>query len=543
MSYILSPRNGRKVKVGSKEFNNLISDPKYKDALLVKSPQKYGCSNHHVSALSVNSDYGRMEKVGNVSLPSLPSVSSITSPSKLSLPPLSSITSPSKLTLPPLSVSNGKTNTNGKTKTQNKPSEEGSINQPSEQVSENKIELPASPRSPSNSLIDFRLPILPPINLPTLPKIQTNKQTKERGTKDKKTETQAHKTEIKEQDLNVLSDKDLEETLNMPFYDIPTLEAMVDNIRQPARKAKVIEMIKQRKYEDARGVKTRGWIGRAPSRGSERHQLQEVCGQKCFLGPGESFPVCPSPRLTEGQNPCQLDCGGAQAALIRAKQWKHDDVAAKAEVVVAACNAQGLKAFVPPTSPLLPPLSSLPRLSDLPPISVSSRTDTKQKITLPVLMTTAGKMDKYGAGLRHGRRVRRRTAAVMSNYDNSTNNNNVDDDNTNNNNDNGNTDGDDMVEDIDNEVYGSSHGNHGHHSQEHHGHHSHDHHGHSHDHHGHHSHDHHGHHSHDHHGHHSHDHHGHHSYDHTTKVTNHNNMYGKMGTELEKKTSGCGCGN
>lgn len=151
------------------------------------------------------------------------------------------------------------------------------------------------------------------------------------------------------------NDKHLEEILSMPFYDIPTLEETLKNTTQPGKRAKIEEMINEKRYLEGRGIKTRGWISRSPQKGSERHQLKSECGDKCFLLPeSEKFPICASPKLNEGKSVCAIDCGGVNAALIRARQWGYDDVAAKAEIILEKCNQEGLKNFLP--SVYFPPL-------------------------------------------------------------------------------------------------------------------------------------------------------------------------------------------
>lgn len=75
---------------------------------------------------------------------------------------------------------------------------------------------------------------------------------------------------------------------------------------------------------------TRGWAVDFPLKGKERQELYRKCGQKCFLGPNLSFPVCK--RCTDGScNSCRYDKRGVQAAFQRARQWGHSDVAAKAD--------------------------------------------------------------------------------------------------------------------------------------------------------------------------------------------------------------------
>jgi len=164
--------------------------------------------------------------------------------------------------------------------------------------------------------------------------------------------------------LSPVSKKDeLEEILSMPFADIPTLEETLKKTKQPAKRAKLERMIKEKKYLEGRGIKTRGWDARAPTRGKERHQLHRECGDKCFLLPeSEKFPICASPRMTGGKSKCEIDCSGVLAAKIRAKQHGYDQISKKAEKILEKCEKDGLEHFVPKkTLKELPPLS--PKLS------------------------------------------------------------------------------------------------------------------------------------------------------------------------------------
>jgi hypothetical protein len=140
------------------------------------------------------------------------------------------------------------------------------------------------------------------------------------------------------------------------FAPIPTLQETVKHTNQPSKREKLENM----NEEEGRGIKTRGWASRSPTRGAERHQLKKDCGNKCFLLPGEEkFPICQSPRMTGGVSNCTPDCTGIESAYIRARQYKYDDVAEKAKALLKECNSEGLKNFVPspsksPRSPRMP---------------------------------------------------------------------------------------------------------------------------------------------------------------------------------------------
>ncbi len=98
----------------------------------------------------------------------------------------------------------------------------------------------------------------------------------------------------------------------------------------PSRKAKkrTLEVQIARKSK-GRGIRTRGWRAAAPQKGTERHELKQKCGDKCFLRPeSEGFPICAA--LREGKG-CAIDCRGVVAAKVRARQYKYPKVAQRAE--------------------------------------------------------------------------------------------------------------------------------------------------------------------------------------------------------------------
>jgi hypothetical protein len=72
-----------------------------------------------------------------------------------------------------------------------------------------------------------------------------------------------------------------------------------------------------------------GWSARAPRRsGGERGALLAECGDRCFLMPGVlKFPIC----ARRGR--CRMDCGGVQAAIMRARQWGYNDVENRARAL------------------------------------------------------------------------------------------------------------------------------------------------------------------------------------------------------------------
>lgn len=62
-----------------------------------------------------------------------------------------------------------------------------------------------------------------------------------------------------------------------------------------------------------RNVPWKGWKKIKPST-HEKTVMMRKCGQKCFLGPNKSFPVCE-------KGTCKVSRKGVYAAYVRAKQW------------------------------------------------------------------------------------------------------------------------------------------------------------------------------------------------------------------------------
>ena len=75
--------------------------------------------------------------------------------------------------------------------------------------------------------------------------------------------------------------------------------------------------------KNGRGSATRGWSKLSPGT-SERRTMKAKCGNKCFLGPGISFPIC-----TKGT--CTINRKGVQSAYNRARQYKYGLVAFRAK--------------------------------------------------------------------------------------------------------------------------------------------------------------------------------------------------------------------
>jgi len=69
----------------------------------------------------------------------------------------------------------------------------------------------------------------------------------------------------------------------------------------------------QRRRNTRKAVPWRGWAKQAPSQ-KQRTKMLKNCGEKCFLGPKKSFPIC-------RKNTCKVSSKGLWAAYVRSKEW------------------------------------------------------------------------------------------------------------------------------------------------------------------------------------------------------------------------------
>jgi hypothetical protein len=93
-------------------------------------------------------------------------------------------------------------------------------------------------------------------------------------------------------------------------------------------KTKQLQRISQNRYE-GRGSPTRGWAAMSPQRGRERHELKQKCGDAAFLDPQhEKYPIMGATRAGGG---CHVSCQAVQSAYNRSCQYKHFDIAKKAQ--------------------------------------------------------------------------------------------------------------------------------------------------------------------------------------------------------------------
>jgi hypothetical protein len=59
--------------------------------------------------------------------------------------------------------------------------------------------------------------------------------------------------------------------------------------------------------------KTKGWAKQQPGT-HQRTIMMKKCGQKCFLGPNKTFPICT-------KNTCKINTKGLHAAYGRAREY------------------------------------------------------------------------------------------------------------------------------------------------------------------------------------------------------------------------------
>ena len=85
------------------------------------------------------------------------------------------------------------------------------------------------------------------------------------------------------------------------------------------------------------GSPAKGWHADAPLSTSEREQVLDKCGKKCFLGEVSrnaktgkltaKFPVCK--KCKNNHCDCKIDDRGLAAAKMRAREWKYPSVLTK----------------------------------------------------------------------------------------------------------------------------------------------------------------------------------------------------------------------
>ena len=67
------------------------------------------------------------------------------------------------------------------------------------------------------------------------------------------------------------------------------------------------------KTKTRKNVPWKGWSKQKPSTHQRTVMLQK-CGNKCFLGPNKSFPICK-------KNTCKVSRKGLYAAYVRAREY------------------------------------------------------------------------------------------------------------------------------------------------------------------------------------------------------------------------------
>ncbi len=103
------------------------------------------------------------------------------------------------------------------------------------------------------------------------------------------------------------------------------------SIRQTKKRS-----IRQTKKRSTRTTKSskrsqhpaKGWAKLSPKKGTQRHEMMEKCGKKCFLDPkNEGYPIC----AYTDRPVCKIDYAGVLSAYVRSRQWKHEKVSTLAK--------------------------------------------------------------------------------------------------------------------------------------------------------------------------------------------------------------------
>ena len=107
---------------------------------------------------------------------------------------------------------------------------------------------------------------------------------------------------------------------DMAFHSLDegfTMRKCLDLPTTPRSKSKTHSKSKsKRKTQGGGNKKWAGWANLAPKRGTQRNKMQKRCGNKCFLGPDKSFPIC-------AKNTCKINNKGVWSAYIRARQQEN----------------------------------------------------------------------------------------------------------------------------------------------------------------------------------------------------------------------------
>ena len=76
------------------------------------------------------------------------------------------------------------------------------------------------------------------------------------------------------------------------------------------------------------------WKNDVPSRGQERYEQYEKCGDKCFLRPSnKGFPIC------------ERNCEGILSAYRRARQYHYEDIATSAKHIGVQSDCHWAKKY------------------------------------------------------------------------------------------------------------------------------------------------------------------------------------------------------
>jgi hypothetical protein len=118
----------------------------------------------------------------------------------------------------------------------------------------------------------------------------------------------------------------------LPLASPRSIKSLLGTKQPPHLHRNLLKLAEAQARGEGRGVRTRGWSAMEPKRGRERHAMKATCGDACFLQPAnEGFPICRKLSMTGGK--CKVDCKGLQTAYVRARQWRHTEVAEQAKAL------------------------------------------------------------------------------------------------------------------------------------------------------------------------------------------------------------------
>jgi len=358
MAEIVSPKSGKLIKVNSKQFRDLQSNPRYSDSILTENKE----NSSRVTPSFKRSLLPTLSPIAPVvSSKSLPPLSKPRSPLKAASPILSASPSldlsgsplkvqesiPYPKGLPALAVtSNSPVATRVKSPVATRrvlpplhvsPKDLGTLAPSPRSPKSPKTSLTKSPKvflpplSPKKSPQAKPLPLLSPKNIPkaNLPKLSP------KSPKTKKLPPLSPKSQKLSPKLS-RSPK----TKKLPPLSPKSQKQSKSPKKSPTTKLPPLKLTSAQLNK--RNERSRGWRELSPKPGPERKELKETCGNACFLRPEDNgYPICR--KLQQGEASCQVEKKGVKAALSRARQQGEEKVEFKAEVILNKMEKMGIE--------------------------------------------------------------------------------------------------------------------------------------------------------------------------------------------------------